>query len=100
MALQDYDSAKAYIESAIGIARQFDLLDTLSELYFLYGKYLQELSTIKSDSQRDYAVSAFKMYDKAVNLAQNLHNGLLVSTVMAANTELRRYCQKNGIIIR
>ena len=100
LALQDYDSAKAYIESAIGIARQFDLLDTLSELYFLYGKYLQELSTIKSESQRDYAVSAFKMYDKAVNLAQNLHNGLLVSTVMAANTELRRYCQKNGIIIR
>ncbi len=100
LALQDYDSAKAYIESAIGIARQFDLLDTLSELYFLYGKYLQELATIKSDSQRDYAVSAFKMYDKAVNLAQNLNNGNLVSTVMAANTELRRYCQKHGIIIR
>ncbi len=100
LALQDYDSAKAYIESAIGIARQFDILDVLSELYFLYGKYLQELSTIKSDSQRDYAVSAFKMYDKSVNLAQNLHNGNLVSTVMAANTELRRYCQKNGIVIR
>lgn len=100
LAIQDYDSAKAYIESAIGIARQFDLLDPLSELYFLYGKYLQELSTIKSDSQRDYAVSAFKMYDKSVNLAQNLHNGNLVSTVMAANTELRRYCQKNGIVIR
>lgn len=100
LALQDYDSAKAYIESAIGIARQFDLLDTLSELYFLYGKYLQELSTIQSESQRDYAVSAFKMYDKAVNLAQSLHNSLLVSTVMTANTELRRYCQKNGIILR
>jgi len=100
LALQDYDSAKAYIESAIGIARQFELLDILSDLYFLYGKYLQELSTIKSDSQRDYAVSAFKMYDKSVNLAQNLHNGNLVSTVMAANTELRRYCQKHGIIIR
>lgn len=100
LALQDYDSAKAYIESAIGIARQFDLLDTLSELYFLYGKYLQELATIKSDSQRDYAVSAFKMYDKSVNLAQSLHNGNLVSTVMASNTELRRYCQKHGIIIR
>ena len=100
LALQDYDSAKAYIESAIGIARQFDLLDILSELYFLYGKYLQELSSIKSDSQRDYAVSAFKMYDKAVNLAQSLQNSLLVSSVMTANTELRRYCQKNGIIIR
>lgn len=100
LALQDYDSAKAYIESAIGIARQFDLLDILSELYFLYGRYLQELSTIKSDSQRDYAVSAFKMFDKSVNLAQSLHNGILVSTVMTANTELRRYCQKNGIIIR
>ena len=100
LALQDYDSAKAYIESAIGIARQFDLLDILSELYFLYGKYLQELSTIKSESQKDYAMSAFKMYDKSVNLAQNLHNSLLVSTVMAANTEFRRYCRKNGIIIR
>ena len=100
LALQDYDSAKAYIESAIGIARQFDLLDILSELYFLYGKYLQELSTIKSESQRDYALSAFKMFDKSVNLAQTLQNGLLVSTVMSTNTELRRYCQKNGIIIR
>ena len=100
LALQDYDSAKAYIESAIGIARQFDLLDILSELYFLYGKYLQELSTIKSESQRDYATSAFKMYDKSVNLAQNLHNSTLVSTVMAASTELRRYCRKHGIVIR
>lgn len=100
LALQDYDSAKAYIESAIGIARQFDLLDILSELYFLYGKYLQELSAIKSESQRDYAVSTFKMYDKSVNLAQNLGNNNLVSAVMAANTEFRRYCQKNGIIIR
>lgn len=100
LALQDYDSAKAYIESAIGIARQFDLLDILSELYFLYGRYLQELATIKSDSQRDYAVSAFKMFDKSVNLAQSLQNGLLVSTVMTSNTELRRFCQKNGIVIR
>ncbi len=100
LALQDYDSAKAYIESAIGIARQFDLLDILSELYFLYGRYLQELATIKSESQRDYAVSAFKMFDKAVNLAQSLQNGLLVSTVMTSNTELRRFCQKNGIVIR
>ena len=100
LALQDYDSAKAYIEGAIGVARQFDLLDILSELYFLYGKYLQELSTIKSESQRDYALSAFKMYDKSVNLAQNLHNSILVSTVRAANTELRRYCRKHGIVIR
>ena len=100
LACQDYDSAKAYIESAIGIARQFDLLDILSELYFLYGKYLQELAGIKSKSQKDYANSAFKMYDKAVNLAQGLHNTTLVGTIMSANTELRRYCQKNGIIIR
>ncbi len=100
LALQDYDSAKAYIESAIGVARQFDLLDVLSELYFLYGKYLQELTTIKSDSQQNYALSAFKMFDKAVNLAQNLHNGLLVNTIMTSNTELRRFCKKNGIVIR
>ncbi|MGN0019133.1 MAG: hypothetical protein ACI37S_08850 [Candidatus Gastranaerophilaceae bacterium] len=100
LALQDYDAAKAYIESAIGIARQFDLLDVLSELYYLYGKYLQEIATIKSDSQQNYANSAFKMFDKAVNLSQKLENGLLVSTVMASITELRRFCQKNGIIIR
>lgn len=100
LAIQDYDAAKAYIESAIGIARQFDLLDILSELYFLYGKYLQEIATIKSESQQNYANSAFKMFDKSVNLAQKLQNSILVSTVMASITELRRYCQKNGIIIR
>ena len=100
LALQDYDSAKAYIESGIGIARQFDLLDILSELYFLYGKYLQELATIPSASQLDYATSAFKMYDKAIRLAQDLHNSVFVSVIMTANTEFRRYCHRNNIKIR
>ena len=100
LALQDYDSAKVYIESAIGIARQFDLLDILSELYFLYGKYLQELSMIKSDSQKDYAISAVKMYDKAVNLAQSLHNVTLVNTIMQSNNEFRKYCHQNDIPIK
>lgn len=97
LASQDYESAKVYIESAIGIARQFELHDILTELYFLYGKYLQELATIKSNSQKDYALSALKMYDKATNLSQSLDNRLLTKIIMTAGTELMRYCQKHNI---
>ncbi|MBQ3310656.1 hypothetical protein IJG72_01120, partial [bacterium] len=100
LALQDYDTSKVYIESAIGIARQFDLYDALSELYYLYGKYLQEIATIKSDSQQNYASSALKMFDKAILLAQKLKNNVLATTVMTSVNELRTYCQEHGIILR
>ena len=93
------DSARIYIESAIGVARQFDLLDILCELYMLYGRYLHEMISTSEKNARDYAVSSFRMYDKAYNLAHKINNIVVANTVIKANAELRKDCQKLGIDI-
>ncbi len=97
LVLGDLDSARIYIESAIGVARQFDLLDLLCELYMLYGRYLHEMISTSEKNARDYAVSSFRMYDKAYNLAHKINNLIVANTVIKANAELRRDCQKLGI---
>ena len=97
LVLGDLDSARTYIESAIGIARQFDMLDMLCELYMLYGRYLHEMVGTNEKTARDYAVSSFRMYDKAYNLAHRINNVVIANTVIKANAELRRDCQKRGI---
>lgn len=97
LVLGDLDSARIYIESAIGIARQFDMLDMLCELYMLYGRYLHEMVGTNEKTARDYAVSSFRMYDKAYNLAHKINNVVIANTVIKANAELRRDCQKRGI---
>ena len=99
LVLGDLDSARIYIESAIGIARQFDMLDMLCELYMLYGRYLHEMISTSEKTARDYAVSSFRMYDKAYNLAHKLNNITIANTVIKANAELRRDCQNKGIEI-
>ncbi len=99
LVLGDLDSARIYIESAIGVARQFDLLDMLCELYMLYGRYLHEMISTSEKNARDYAVSSFRMYDKAYNLAHKINNIVIANTVIKANAELRKDCQKRGIEI-
>lgn len=96
----DFSSAKIYLESAMGIARQFELFDILVQLYWSYGQYLQELAIPRSTEQRDYILGAFKMYDKAINLAQKLKNISLSNKVMKTSTELRRFCQEKGITLK
>ena len=99
LVLGDLDSARIYIESAIGIARQFDMLDMLCELYMLYGRYLHEMVSTNEKTARDYAISSFRMYDKAYNLAHKLNNVTIENTVIKANAELRRDCQNKGLDI-
>ncbi len=44
--------------------KKFNLLDLLSRLYILYGKYFQEIGLIKSPQQQDYLNGANKMFVK------------------------------------
>lgn len=100
MAQSDYELARVHIEKAIMVARKFELLNLLSELYLLYGKYLQDIALIKTETQMDYILGASKMYKKASLIAQGIKNNYLLSQVEKAKTVLSSFCQLNGIILK
>lgn len=100
MAQADYEMAKVHIEKAIMVARKFELLNLLSDLYLLYGKYLQDIALIKTEAQIDYVMGASKMYKKAFLIAQGIKNSYLLSQVEKSKTVLNSFCQLNGIILK
>lgn len=100
MAKGEYESAKMNIEKAILIARKFELLNLLADLYLLYGKYLQDIALVKTDAQYDYVVGASKMYKKAALVAQGVKNAYLLARIDKAKTVLNSFCQLNGIVLR
>lgn len=100
MAQSEYELAKVNLEKAILIAKKFELLNLLSGLYLLYGKYLQDIALIKSDSQLEYVQGAYKMYKKASLLAQGIKNNYLLATIDKSRTVLSSFCQLNGITVK
>lgn len=100
MAQSDYAMAKVHIEKAILIARKFELLNFLADLYLLYGKYLQDIALVKSDAQIDYVSGAAKMYKKALVIANGLKNNYLVTQIEKSKTVLNSFCQLNGIVLK
>ena len=95
----DYEMAKIAIEKGILVARKFELLNLLADLYLLYGKYLQDLALIKTDAQKEYIVGSTKMYKKALLISQGINNQYLISASEKAKTVLNSFCQLNGIIL-
>lgn len=100
MAKSDYESAKVNLEKAILVARKFELMDMLSDLYLLYGKYLQDIALVKSETQIDYVINASKMYKKAALIAQELKNTYLLTKIEKSKTVLNSFCQLNGITLK
>lgn len=99
MVQADYELARVHIEKAIMIARKFELSNLLSELYLLYGKYLQDVALVKTESQMDYVLGASKMYKKAESLAQEIKNNYLLGQVEKSKTVLNSFCQLNNITL-
>lgn len=96
----EYELAKMHIERAILIARKFELLNFLADLYLLYGKYIQDLALVKSDNQADYVLSASKMYKRAFLIAQGIKSNYLLERINKAKTVLNSFCQLNGIQLK
>lgn len=96
----EYEFAKVSIEKAILIARKFELLNLLADLYLLYGKYLQDLALAKTEAREEYVSGASKMYKKAILISQGIKNDYLVSRAEKAKTVLNSFCQLNGINLR
>ena len=96
----EYELAKIHIEKAILIARKFELSNLLADLYFLYGKYLQDIALIKTDAQFDYASGAAKMYKKAALISKEIKNNYFLAKIEKAKTVLNSFCQLNGITLK
>ena len=100
LALQDYESAKIYIEKALLIAKNFNIKYQLAELYILYSKYLQEYALTVTDKKVDYVLSAQQMNQKAALISDDLKLMSLTSEVERADTVLNSFCQMNGIVLK
>lgn len=93
----DYESAKINLESALILAKKYNMLDLQSKIYFIYGKYNQDLGTVQSQSQMDYLKGAFFMYDKAMEIVnKNTGNNHLKIRVENQKKTLISYCQTKG----
>lgn len=100
LAQAEYEFAKVHLEKAIMMARKFELLNLLSDLYLMYGKYLQDMALVKTDAQEDYVIGAAKMYKKSLLLAQGIKNSYLCAQVEKAKAVLQSFCQLNKIDLK
>ncbi len=97
MVTSDYDSAKIHIESAIEIAKKYNMNDLLSRLYLLYGRYFNEIGLVKSDEQKDYLEGSKKMYELASNLVKQTRNNHVYVEIEKAKSVLKSFVEVNGI---
>src|SRR5574344_674420 len=95
----EYELAKVHIEQGILIARKFELLSVLTDLYLLYGKYLQDLAVVNKETNKEYILGSAKMYKRALDVANKNKNPYLISCAQKAQTVLKSFCEMNNIII-
>lgn len=100
LALQDFESAKMYIEKSVMIAKSSDSKYQLACLYLLYSKYLQDFALSIRDNKIEYVMSAQQMNQKAALIADDLKLISLSSEVEKAETVLNSFCQMNGIVLK
>lgn len=100
MELSDYETVKINLESALILAKKYDMFDALSKIYFEYGNYYKELGTVKSQNQVEYLKGAFKMYDKAMAVVcEKTKNNSVRDLINSKKKLLISFCEINGFKI-
>ncbi len=98
--LSDYESAKINLESAIILAKKYDMHDLMSRIYLVYGKQYQDLGTIQGPNQVEYLKGAVKMYKKALDIVLTTTRNTYLKTKIEEQTNvLMSYCSLNGFNI-
>ena len=100
MELSDYETVKINLESALILAKKYEMFDVLARIYFLYGIYYKELGTIQSQNQSEYLKGAFKMYDKAMSIVcEKTKNTYIRDLIDEQKKLLISYCEIQGFNI-
>jgi hypothetical protein len=98
--LADFETAKINLESALILAKKYNMNDLLSKIYFNYGNYYQDMAQIPTQTKQEYLKGAKKMYDNALDLViKNTKNTYLKEKIEAKSAQLQMYCQTNGFEI-
>lgn len=96
--IADFQSAKMYLETAINIAKKFELNDVLSRAYHLYSVYYYEMGTVQSSKQTEYLRACAMMCEKGMEtVITNTSNQYLKELINKQKTRLNDYCSENGI---
>ena len=95
--IADFATAKMHLETAVAIAKKYNMYDMLSRLYLQFGKYYQEIGGFESQSQGEYLKGSALMYEKSMELAVRETNNAFVKNVVNHQKELLNdFCVKHG----
>ncbi len=98
--ISDFESAKINIESAIHIAKKYNMNDVLSRLYLLYGSYYQDIGAVDNQKQSEYLKGAYKMYNNAEDIVKTKTGNPYIKNYIENKKQiLLDYCQKNNILL-
>ncbi len=98
--LSDYETARINLESAMIMAKKYNMNDLLSKIYLQYGKYYQELGSVQSQKQQEYLKGASKMFDNAMDIVvSTTRNTYVKEQVDEQKNLLNAFCRTNGFSI-
>ena len=96
--LSDYETAKINLESALILAKKYNMNDMLSKIYYIYANYYFEIGSVQSQKQLEYLRGASTMYDKALNIiVKTTKNTVLKDKIAVKKENLMDYCNKNSL---
>lgn len=98
MNIADYGTAKMYIETALKVAKEFDMYDILSRIYVLYGKYYKDIGITQAQNNIEYLRVSSSMFEKGMELViKRTGNSFIKMIISDEKQKLNDYCIENGI---
>lgn len=94
----DYETAKINLESALLLAKKYNMNDLLSKIYYLYANYYFELGSVESQKQLEFLRGSSTMYDKATDLIVKVtKNTYLREKINVKKEKLMDFCNHHSI---
>lgn len=96
--ISDYETAKINLESALLLAKKYNMNDLISKIYYIYANYYFELGSVQSQKQLEYLRGASSMYEKALKIiVKTTKNTVLKDKIAVRKENLMDYCNKNSL---
>lgn len=96
--ISDYETAKINLESALILAKKYNMNDLISKIYYIYANYYFELGSVQSQKQLEYLRGASSMYEKALKIiVKTTKNTVLKDKIAVRKENLMDYCNKNSL---
>ncbi len=98
LSLNDYDSARIYVDRALTIAKGYDIKYQLAKLYLMSGDCQKEIAEKSSDIKEGIS-HAHQLYQMAYRVNEELEIASLTKSIAQKMNELDIMCKANGITL-